>query len=188
MCGRFTLFAEEYQEIRQIVEAAGQKNRGISVKTGEIFPGDTVPVLLQRGNWVKPEAMLWGYRKWSGSGLLIHARSETAEEKPTFRESLYHRRCVIPTTGFFEWDKQKRKHRFVLPSTEIIWLAGLYQDFQKENRFVILTTTANASMEPIHSRMPVLLAKEEIENWLFRLDIAAELLQVEQPALKIAVE
>ena len=94
--------------------------------------------------------------------LVINARAETAGEKPLFRESVAARRCVIPSTGFYEWDRDKRKHLFRL-----------------------LTTAANASMAPIHDRMPLVLRREQLEPWLREPEIAAALLHTPPPELEV---
>lgn len=78
-----------------------------------------------------------------------------------------HGRCVVPSTGFFEWDKKSRqKYRFNLPDFQALYMAGLVRDFNSQRRFVILTTSANESMSDIHNRMPVILKKEDINAWL----------------------
>lgn len=73
-----------------------------------------------------------------------------------FRKSVLERRCVIPTTGFYEWGPgaggKKRKYRFNLPGERALYLAGLWNEFAGERKCVILTTAANASMEGIHDR------------------------------------
>ena len=79
--------------------------------------------------------------------------------------------CVIPTTGFYEWgpDKtgKKRKYRFNFPGEEkALYLAGIWNEFAGERKYVILTTEANASMEGIHDRMPVMLARDDAEKWV----------------------
>ena len=71
-------------------------------------------------------AMHWGYRLPDGK-LLINARSETADTKPLFRESLALRRCALPASGYYEWNAGRERHE-VLPTKEkTIYLAGLYR-------------------------------------------------------------
>ena len=66
--------------------------------------------------------MKWGYQL--PSTLVINARAETALEKPLFRESVRSRRCLIPSTGFYEWDGQKRKYLFTLPGEGVTLYGG----------------------------------------------------------------
>lgn len=99
MCGRYSLAPEESGEIMEIVRQVQDR-----IKTGEIFPTNAVPVMIEAGEEILPEVMEWGYPRFQGkSGQIINARSETVAERPMFRKSLYERRCVFPTTGFFEW-------------------------------------------------------------------------------------
>ena len=95
MCGRYTLFTdEEYQDIRKIIRAVQEK--GNEVKTGEIYPTNPAPILVWEGKETVPQAVKWGWPKFQGSGVLINARAETAEEKNLFRKSVYTRRCQPP--------------------------------------------------------------------------------------------
>ena len=147
MCGRYTLFTDkEYQDIRKIIRAVQEK--GHEVKTGEIYPTNPAPILVWEGKETVPQAVKWGWPKFQGSGVLINARAETAEEKNLFRKSVYTRRCVVPTTGFYEWDQEKAKYRFILPHASTLYLAGLYNEFQGERRFLILTTEAIGFLYP----------------------------------------
>ena len=139
------------------------------VKTGEIFPSNPVPVLMEAANhMLEAERMLWGFPNFRNKGVIINARAETATDKTMFRKNLQTHRCVIPSTGFYEWshEKEKTKYRFNLPESDTLYMAGIYNIFGKENRFVILTTAANESMAGIHNRMPVILSEDEIEKWI----------------------
>ena len=160
MCGRYTLFTDkEYQDIRKIIRAVQEK--GNEVKTGEIYPTNPAPILVWEGKETVPQAVKWGWPKFQGSGVLINARAETAEEKNLFRKSVYTRRCVVPTTGFYEWDAAKHKYFFQMPG-QPIYLAGIYDTISGVNCFIILTTEPNDSVAPIHDRMPLLLSHEQV--------------------------
>ena len=82
------------------------------------------------------------------------------------RKSLRERRAVIPTKHFYEWDKEKTKTAFFHPAEPVTYLAGFWNAFSGEKKFVVLTTEANTSMSDVHNRMPVLLQEKEIEDWL----------------------
>jgi putative SOS response-associated peptidase YedK len=105
---------------------------------------------------------------------LINARSETASEKPSFRGAFRHRRCLVPATGFYEWTGKpgaKRPHMFRARDGGLIALAGIADhwvgaDGSELETVAILTTTANATMAPIHDRMPVIIAPEHFDVWL----------------------
>lgn len=105
---------------------------------------------------------------------LINARSETAAEKPSFRGSMRHRRCIVPATGFYEWTGKpgaKQPHLFRPRNGDVMALAGLAEhwvgaDGSELETMAILTTSANATMAPYHDRMPVILAPEHFDVWL----------------------
>ena len=182
MCGRYSLAPEESLEIGRIVQQV--ENR---IKVGEIFPTNMAPVLIEAGEELAPEVMSWGFPRFQGkSGQIINARSETALDRPMFRKSVAERRCVIPTTGFYEWgpDKtgKKRKYRFNFPGEEkALYLAGIWNEFAGERKYVILTTEANASMEGIHDRMSVILRREELKIWVRDSGDATEILHRAPP-------
>jgi len=106
-------------------------------------------------------------------------------EKPMFRKSIYTKRCVIPSTGFYEWshDKEKRKYLFNLPEAQALYMAGLYNEFDGERRFVILTTDANASMQEIHNRMPIVLSRESANQWILDSQKTIGILNENHPLL-----
>ena len=56
-------------------------------------------------------------------------------EKPLFRESVAMRRCIIPSNGFYEWDREKRKHLFRFPGEQVLYMAELYEKREGENRY-----------------------------------------------------
>ncbi len=180
MCGRYAIFTEEEnQELRNIVNDINEKLKGkaTTMKTGEIFPTDTVPVITAVSSDGKKSTGLfkWGFPNFKQSGgVIINARSETVHEKPTFRKLLISERCIIPASGFYEWrkvDSKKEKYFIRSATNNVIYMAGLYNRFidnmgAVNNRFVILTTDANEQMSYIHSRMPVILSPEASFVWL----------------------
>ena len=109
----------------------------------------------------------------------LNAKSETVFEKPSFKNSIQRQRCLIPVTGFFEWQTQvnntKLPHYIFFPKQAIFSLAGISADWfsQSENKwyktFSILTTDANTLMAKIHNskmRMPCILTREQEEDWV----------------------
>ncbi len=181
MCGRYTVFTEEEViEMREIINEVNQRYLNTpehaNMKTGEIFPTSVVPVLAGSPQGAEPRLMAWGFPKWQGSGVIINARAETALEKPLFRGSLLDRRCVVPSTGFYEWKhvdgkKKKDKYLLTLPGQRMLYMAGFYNTFRDPlgkpfTGFVILTGAANESVAPLHDRMPVIVGADEIGSWL----------------------
>ena len=110
MCGRYYIAEEDCAaELQKIIEQLNR--RGAEVKTGEIYPTDTVPVLANNKSMViTPFAMKWGYTLPDGKQI-INARSETAADKPLFRDGMLQRRCLIPATNYFEWEKRIRYNK-----------------------------------------------------------------------------
>jgi len=108
----------------------------------------------------------------------LNARIETVTEKASFRESIVHSRCIVPSTGFFEWQshgKEKTPYFIHLPNNDILSMAGIYASWQdhKTGRsiesFSILTCSANPFMAEIHNskkRMPILLEENQYDSWV----------------------
>lgn len=183
MCGRYYIDDGTSAEIRKILNQLENRYENEEIKTGEIFPTNRVPILTSMNDRIEPELFTWGMPNFKNKGVIINARAETVSEKPLFRESLYLRRCIIPANGFYEWDSSKNKIFFKMYNSDIIYMAGIYNTFQGVNRFVILTTNANKSMEDVHHRMPLILTEEEKENWLFDKDKISNILITNPPLL-----
>lgn len=194
MCGRYYIDDDdEILEMREIIDEVTERFKDTAklsaMKTGEIFPTQTVPVILASNNKKHADLMKWGYPHFKGSGVIINARAETAAEKNMFRYSIKSRRCLIPTTGFFEWEhtkgkSKKDKYLIHLNNDPMLYLAGLYNKYFDDERnpynsFVILTTAANDSMKHIHSRMPVILTRSKKDIWLHDDSLANSILKGE---------
>jgi len=185
MCGRYSIADEEdLMEIRQILHEVSQRYQNTSkldqMKTGEIFPTNIAPILIHTDGETVPDIFKWGFPRWDGKGVIINARAETALEKPMFRESLLVRKCIIPTTGFYEWKSEegtKTKYLFRIPNTSVLYLAGMFHG--SEESFTILTTEANPSMSAYHNRMPVIIRHEELGDWLQNVDTSAFLNRIQ---------
>ncbi len=168
MCGRYFVDrAESPEDLARIIDALNRK--GQIVKTGEIFPSDPVPVIANsRAMQPAAFAMSWGYQIPGGS-LIINARSETAAERPLFRDGMRHRRCLLPASRYFEWEKRpagKIKYAIQPADPGLFYLAGLYRIEGEQARCTILTRSPAESISFIHDRMPVLLPPEAVQDWL----------------------
>lgn len=184
MCGRYSLFDDQDNgEIRQIISEVTQRYPDQPIRTGEIFPTNTVPILTSDGSDLTPKPLVWGFPKYTGSGVIINARAETAEEKKAFRQSLFTSRCIVPSTGFYEWDEQKKKYLFRLPGEQTLYMAGISKEYDGIQRYVILTTAANNSMKDVHHRMPVILSRDKLQMWISDTDGAIDYLHGEMPRL-----
>ncbi len=122
---------------------------------------------------------LWGLiPSWSKDSSIgsrmINVRSETVAEKPSFRAAFRRRRCLIPTDGFYEWQKldgRKQPYLIGMKDGGLFGLAGLWEYWEGSDgsaleSCTILTTTPNELMEPLHNRMPVIVEPDEYEDWL----------------------
>lgn len=187
MCGRYTISIDE-QEIRDIVKAITQQHPDAEVKTGEIYPTNPAPVLLAGQDDIHPDVAVWGFPNFRSKGVIINARAETALDKKTFRESLLTRRCVIPSTGFFEWTKDTKKQKYLFRESgkSLLYMAGFYNDYGGERRYVILTTNANQSVRDIHNRMPVIVHRQEIAEWINNESSVQKILELVPPVLTAA--
>ena len=173
MCGVYYIGEDAEQELWEIVAALNRRTEGTlpPFKAGGVIrPSDAAPMLANnRAMRPTPFAMKWGYTLPGKKGLLINARSETAMEKPLFRDGMLQRRCLIPATDYFEWEKTpegKRKYTLRPQGKRLFWMAGLYRMEANTPVFTILTKAPAESIAFIHDRMPVILPEEGKGDWL----------------------
>ena len=180
MCGRYYVEPESSSELLELIAEA--KRKSDEVKTGEVFPSDTAAVIANNRQ-LKPAVfpMRWGFER-RGGGLVINARSETAGEKQLFRESAQLRRCLIPASCYFEWERcadGKVKYAIRPRGKELLYLGGLYTKPEPGAlpRFTILTRKAADGISFIHDRMPVIVPKKKKADWLSQQMTLDELLE-----------
>ncbi len=114
----------------------------------------------------------WSKDKTIGSKM-INARSETARQKPSFRDAFLRRRVLIPVSGFYEWKKEeggKQPYLIGMNGGHPLALAGLWESWGRGGEYLetctILTTSPNSLISPIHNRMPVIISTEGYRDWL----------------------
>ena len=164
MCARFTVDHEVIQEVYTLTD---RQSAGFSdLSPGEIRPTDLAPVISEENGTLVGNAMQFGIRIGQDNRLIINSRKETIDEKPSFRDLFRAHRCVIPAVSFVEWDAQKQPVSFTLPDRQLLFLAGIFRPEGPQNAFTVITAPANASVERIHPRMPVILQREDLEVWL----------------------
>ena len=178
MCGRYYLETGDAGEgMLAILQTLNR--RGVAFKTGEIFPADTAAVIANsRALRPTPFAMTWGYTL-PGGKRLINARSESAAEKPVFREGMLKRRCLIPASCYFEWSrcgKASMKYAIRPEGAGQMYMAGLYRLEEGRPVFTILTREPAPQIAFIHNRMPVILSRDAAGAWLHLQTPAAEVL------------
>lgn len=175
MCGRYYIAEDDLSdELSRIIDELNRKKTPEGLKTsGEIFPSDIVPVLANsRKQDVQPFAMRWGYAFPNGRPI-INARSETAAQKPMFKDGMRQRRCVIPASHYFEWERHgaaRTKYAIRPAHADTLYLAGIYHLENHDGvivpAFTILTRDAASGIAFIHPRMPVLLPADAAPDWL----------------------
>lgn len=180
MCGRFTNTAKKEQI--QAEFKVGNKNPGIFQPRYNISPSQMIDAVSSRDGGRILNQLKWGlvphWAKDPGIGnRMINARAETITEKPSFREAFRKRRCIVPTTGFYEWRQSdgkggKQPFYFYVTEREVFGFAGLYEEWVDRQSgelletCTIITTEANEVLKPVHHRMPVILKPEDYEMWL----------------------
>lgn len=175
MCGRYYIAEDDLSdELSRMIDELNRKKTPEGLKTsGEIFPSDIVPVLANsRKQDVQPFAMRWGYAFPNGRPI-INARSETAAQKPMFKDGMRQRRCVIPASHYFEWERRgaaRTKYAIRPAHADTLYLAGIYHLENHDGvivpAFTILTRDAAPGIAFIHPRMPVLLPPDAAPDWL----------------------
>ena len=177
MCGRFALYAP-HSKIHKFFDAdVGALEFAARYN---IAPMQVAPVIRQRPNGERVAHLLrWGLMpSWSKdesiATKLINARGETVAEKPSFRAAYKSRRCVVPASAFYEWQRiQSGKQPYLIHPVgyDLFGFAGLWerwtrQDAEPLDTFTVITTDANETMRPVHDRMPVILAQEDVAVWM----------------------
>ena len=127
MCGRFFVVGESENDllVRMIAEAERRQKALMgesNIARGEAFPASTVAAMAAgKSGEIGIFPMVWGFHRPDGKGLIINTRSETALEKPLFRQSMLTRRCLIPCSWYFEWETREAQQSLLddMPSLQI---------------------------------------------------------------------
>jgi putative SOS response-associated peptidase YedK len=176
MCSRYSL--TDLKALLALVEATGL---GIDINIDDlparynVAPTQRMPVFIKQGK-IRLESLSFGLSLPAPSPgkrplLLANARAETMLAKQGFRDAARHRRCLVPATGFYEWERQgaaRLPHYFTLPDNPAFFLAGLWEPETETApaAFAVVTTTPNALLGAIHDRMPVILGPNSGPAWL----------------------
>ena len=138
----------------------------------DVFPGALAPVIARnKSGERRPFAMLFGFvLSGQKNKKILNARLETAAERPLFKDAWQSRRCIVPATYYYEWEHpsgQKAIRYAIRPSTsDAVYLCGLYRVENGVPQFVILTREAEPEIAFIHDRMPVMIPKSRIDDWI----------------------
>ena len=186
MCGRYYFTRVSDDDKMDAINKAMEKNYPGEYKTGEIFPGDIVPAVIDRQGKIVAVPAGFGFPGFQDNKLIINARAETAAEKKTFADCLRDRWVILPASGFYEWshhDKEKTKYLFTVDAMQTIYLCGIYKLVDGAYRFVILTRPANESVIEVHDCMPVIVGEKEVQPYLTDRNAAAEIIATVSPTL-----
>jgi putative SOS response-associated peptidase YedK len=161
MCGRYSLHASpEVIALQFALEALPEVQPRYN-----ICPGTEI---LAVGNDRKARLLPWG-----AGGRFANARAETVNERPAFRNAFRQFRCLVPASGFYEWQNIARSKRpwYVLPKDAALFgLAGFITLWQGKRSVTLITTQPNALMATIHDRMPVIVPPARYAEWLAGAD------------------
>ena len=153
------------------------------VRTTEAYPKSVAPLIVPEFDTAAPapafapgslevRELSWGFEESRKPGVIFNTRIESAM-KPTWQESMLHRRCILPVPAFFETHREetypspktgkpiKRQYEFRVPGQDVIFIGCTW----REDTFSMVTTNANADMAPIHHRMPLIVRQEELPLW-----------------------
>ena len=191
MCGRYSFAPTKKQadadELRRRDQPTAWK---ISFN---IAPTHQAPVITNdQPNLL--QAMTWGLvphwsRDGANGGQLINARAEGIADKPSFREPIRSRRCLVPADSFYEWRTEpggrKLPYRILLSNNDLLMMAGIWDEWRQgdevKRTFSIITTAPNREMAELHNRMPLFFEKNEAQaRWLAPLS-EAEVAEMRHP-------
>jgi putative SOS response-associated peptidase YedK len=175
MCGRYTLLADELE----ILEEFGIEREIANYQPSfNIAPGQNVLAIIHDGSTKRAGYLRWGLVPSFATDekigyKMINARSESAHQKPSFKNLMRRKRCLIIADSFYEWQrvgKEKQPKRIHLTNRKLFAFAGLWDKWSHEGRDLftctILTRDANPFMQEIHHRMPIILPKQKEEEWI----------------------
>lgn len=176
MCGRFSLVAP-LKEIALRFDARTVEDQW--KPRYNIAPGQPVLTVISEKEKNSLVFMTFGFiphwaKQKSTGYTMINAKAETIAEKPSYRESFKHKRCIIPADGFYEWeqtDEGKQPYRFTLKGDTLFGFAGIWDTWtdpegHSRNTLAIITTEGNTLTKKLHDRMPVILKRKDEAAWL----------------------
>jgi putative SOS response-associated peptidase YedK len=184
MCGRYSLVPTESIAARFDI----QQQQLTLAPRYNVAPSQSMPVVV-RNSPNRLVEMQWGLiPSWSkeprAQFSTINARAETITKSPVFRGPFKSRRCLVPASGFYEWQRTEQgKQPFCirLKEDDLFAFAGLYDVWQDADgnelySYTVITTTPNDLVAPIHNRMPVILHRDDEDAWLNKESDSTQLL------------
>ena len=195
MCTRYYM-DDSTSELTAIIEAVKKSplyNNFIArsgkpvITNGEVRPTDIAPVIAPSKKGIPTVyPMRWGFKNPDHDSTLFNARLETAGTKPTFKDAWNSHRCIIPANYYFEWKHYKdingnvktgQKYAIQPSGATVTYLCGLYRIENDFPVFVILTKEPSEQIKALHDRMPLILPREKIDEWINPESLPANLLK-----------
>ena len=178
MCGRYELKLSDSRLSKQLKDRIRKNN--LVFKQGEIFPDDDVLCIVPMKDKIDLKVKKWGIRSVS---FQINARYESLSRQ--YYRQMIDKRCAIICNGFYEWNSDKDKF-FIHTDEEYVYLAGIYNE---SDELLIITRQADDSFSKIHSRIPLLMNRMEMLEYLKGSDekISDKKLHIERTEEKIAL-
>jgi putative SOS response-associated peptidase YedK len=176
MCGRFIIHtpSEDLKLLFDLVETPP-----VMPPRYNVAPSQPIPVVRQGKSGRHLSQLQWGlvpyWMKELPSPPPINARGETIDEKPMYRDAFARRRCLIPANGFYEWQQieKGRKQPFLIRDANSgpFAIAGVWERWRTPQgveleTVALITTNANAKLQPLHDRMPLILGRDDWTLWL----------------------
>lgn len=171
MCGRFSYWDTE--TIKTVYQCESDFSMDAHFNA---CPSSHIPVILayfdNKQIYRILQVMRWGlvpdWTNFQDHRGFINARSETIDEKKSFKESFIMRRCIIPARGYYEWDEKKQSH-YIFTESDHVAFAGIW-DGSNTGLYhsIAILTGASHTLSHIHGRHPLVLKDEKsIEQWLY---------------------
>lgn len=160
MCGRF----QNKKTEKELVELFEQNNLELLVddeidkrKKDDIRPTEKIAAIFSDNEKFKLSKVIWGIKFKEDSPLIFNSRIETIKDKTYWKKLFTENKCVVPMTGFYEWNN-KIRYKIFLPEKDIFFVPAIYHKDKEKNIFAsLITTTPNKFISEIHNRMPVIL-------------------------------
>jgi putative SOS response-associated peptidase YedK len=167
VCGRYTLTKKQ---IRFASRFSTEELQIFLKERYNIAPTQAVPIIHIFSGKLVSEEIRWGLQPTWSKTPIINAQCEGILNKPTFRQSVLQRRCLMPADGFYEWQGKTPFH-FTFPDAEQFFFGGIIDTWTTSDKppvqcCSIITTAANEVVSPFHKRMPFILAPADYDTWL----------------------
>lgn len=173
MCGRFYIDGVPSREGQ-----VGSHQLSLTLTpNSDIRPTQPLSIVVANQSELQTKQLNWGIKPDWSNKLLINARSETILQKSFWRSTFAARRCLIPLSGWYEWQTdheqttapKKQKYKFTGKAERLLWMAGIYwpkSDLLETGAVVSLTVYPNKTCAPYHDRQPLLLPDQFAWDYL----------------------